>query len=298
MRGKSYRKAFFIALTLHLLIGLLLIMESVNQRPVITSAMKNESSQALPIEKLNQPQVEIVKATSIDSQELMSMVNHLKRERDSQLKAEQARQQDLARQAEMARNARLQEQQRLIALKDEAEKLAIAQKKQMEKEQQHLKELAVQKELETKRLAELKEKQQKLRKKRQEETERLVLLRKKQAEEKRQAAAQAALEAAKKAQIAGEIDKYKALIINAIGQQWILPENVDKNLSSQFRIRLAPSGTVLEVSLIRSSGDAILDRSAQTAIYKASPLPVPADPMAFDLFRDISLTVRPENVRG
>ena len=54
----------------------------------------------------------------------------------------------------------------------------------------------------------------------------------------------------------------------------------------------------MEVSLIRSSGDPILDRSAQTAIYKASPLPVPADPTTFNLFREISLTVRPENVRG
>lgn len=88
------------------------------------------------------------------------------------------------------------------------------------------------------------------------------------------------------------------MIVNAIGRQWILPENVDSSLSSQFRIRLAPDGAVLEVSLMRSSGDAVLDRSAQTAIYKASPLPVPSDPDTFNLFRDISLTVRPENVRG
>ncbi len=55
---------------------------------------------------------------------------------------------------------------------------------------------------------------------------------------------------------------------------------------------------VLEVNLMHSSGDSVLDRSAQTAIYKASPLPVPSDPATFELFRDISLTVRPENVRG
>lgn len=86
--------------------------------------------------------------------------------------------------------------------------------------------------------------------------------------------------------------------MNAIGRNWILPENVDSSLSSQFRIRLAPDGMVLEVTLTRSSGDPLLDRSAQTAIYKASPLPVPADAETFNLFRDISLTVRPEQVRG
>ena len=52
------------------------------------------------------------------------------------------------------------------------------------------------------------------------------------------------------------------------------------------------------MSLIRSSGDPILDRSAQLAIYKASPLPVPHDLVAFNIFKDINLTVRPVNARG
>ena len=117
--------------------------------------------------------------------------------------------------------------------------------------------------------------------------------------EKQQAAAiQASVDAQKNAQMAGEVDKYKALIIGSISRQWILPENADSTKSSQFRIRLAPNGLVLEVTLTRSSGDAILDRSAQSAIYKASPLPVPSNPDAFNLFREISLTVRPENARG
>ena len=79
---------------------------------------------------------------------------------------------------------------------------------------------------------------------------------------------------------------------------WILPEHVDRQLFSQFRIQLAPNGQVLSVGLIRSSGDPVLDRSAQAAIYKASPLPVPTDSEMFNLFRDISLTVRPESTRG
>jgi len=92
------------------------------------------------------------------------------------------------------------------------------------------------------------------------------------------------------------VDKYKALIIHAIGEQWILPEQVDHNLSSQFRIHLGPHGVVLDVQLTRSSGSSVLDRSAQAAIYKASPLPVPTEPDLFNLFRDISLTVRPVHV--
>ncbi|MDI9819460.1 MULTISPECIES: cell envelope integrity protein TolA [unclassified Legionella] len=323
---QSYRNAFYAAIFIHILLAVLLLMEPDHQRPVMTAA-KNQPSQALPVEQNKQPKDQVVKAVSVDNQEVMEAVNRLKQERADQLKAEQARQQALAKQAEMARKARLREQQQLAKLKEEAEKVAIARKKQMEEEQRRLRQLTLQKEQEAKRLAELKAKQQQLEKKQREETEKIAQLKKKQAEEKaraekekvfkeelaraekakaaeiaekqRQAAAQqAAQDAAKKAHIAGEVDKYKAMIVNAISRQWILPENVNRGLSSQFRIRLAPDGAVLEVTLTRSSGDPVLDRSAQTAIYKASPLPVPTDADAFNIFRDISLTVRPENVRG
>ena len=55
-------------------------------------------------------------------------------------------------------------------------------------------------------------------------------------EKQRAEAQQAAVTAQKNAQIAGVVDKYKALIINAISRQWILPDNVNNSLSSQFRI--------------------------------------------------------------
>ncbi len=94
------------------------------------------------------------------------------------------------------------------------------------------------------------------------------------------------------------MNQFEVLIIQAISKEWIVPDNANKSLSSRFNIRLAPNGSVLEVQLTRSSGDTILDRSARAAIYKASPLPVPSDPKDFRIFRDISLTVRPENARG
>ncbi|KTC95411.1 cell envelope integrity protein TolA [Legionella feeleii] len=336
INDQTYRKAFFIAIALHFCLALLLTMESTNQRPVMTLAAKNEPSKVLPVELAEQPKEQAVKAVSVDNQEVMKTVNRLKQERANQLRAEQSRQQALVKQAEMARKARLQEQQRLAKLKEEAERVAIARKKQIEEEKRRLKQLALQKEQEAKRLEELKHKQELLQKKQQQEAEKLAQLKKKQAEEKiksdkikaekakeelaraekakaelaekakaelaekqRQAAMQqAAQDAAKKAHIAGEVDKYKAMIVNAISRQWILPENVNSGLSSQFRIRLAPDGAVLDVSLTRGSGDPVLDRSAETAIRKASPLPVPTDPDTFNMFRDISLTVRPENVRG
>lgn len=93
-----------------------------------------------------------------------------------------------------------------------------------------------------------------------------------------------------------EIDKYRQLITQSIGQNWIVPDNVDKHLSCELIIRVAPGGAVLNVTLAKSSGNPTLDRSAQTAVMKASPLPVPnSDSELFNQFRELKLTVRPED---
>ena len=315
MQSRSYQIAFIAALVLHLSIIVLLLSDQSHKRPVLTLEAKNEASK--PIESTDL-QNKAIKAVSVDSQEVMQAVNHLKQERLKQQQAENNRQRALAQQAEQARQQRIAEQQRIEKLKNEAAKLAIARQKQLAEEQQRLKQLAQQKLEQEKQLAEMKKQQAQLQKQQQLEAQKLADAKKKAEEVARAeqarvaaekakaelaqnqqiAAQQAALDAANKARIAGEVDKYKALIINAISRQWILPENADSSMSSQFRIRLAPNGAVLEVSLTRSSGDPILDRSAQAAIYKASPLPVPSDATTFNLFRDISLTVRPVNARG
>ena len=97
-------------------------------------------------------------------------------------------------------------------------------------------------------------------------------------------------------EIASEVAKYKAKIVAVIGRSWLVPDKVDKKLACQLMIHLGPGGVVLDVQISKSSGDAVLDRSAQTAVQKASPLPVPADKELFDQFRDLRLTVRPEQV--
>lgn len=310
----SYRNAFIAAVMLHVFIAVLLITEiSVHHNQPALQPLQNQvenSREPLDIEAKPEP----IKAVSLDSDKVMQTVEQLKSARLQKKQAEEQRQKQLEQQAEAARKKRLAEQKRLAKLKKESEKLALERKKELEVEQRRLKELAKKKKLEEQRLAEMKRKQEQLRK---EEAAKLAELEKKRAEEaariqrereeqakaelerKREAQRrQAQLEAEKKTRIAGEVNKYKALIINAISRQWILPDNIEDNVSSQFRIRLAPSGVVLDVALTRSSGDPILDRSAQSAIYKASPLPVPQEPEAFDVFRDIRLTVRPENARG
>ena len=316
MSTLSYRNAFIAAVSFHLLIAIFLLVESTHSRPVLINATKNESSPSQPI--AIEQQSEPIKAVSVSSDEVMNTVNRLKNERLQERRVEDNRQRALAQQAESARQARIKEQQHLEKLKNEAAELAIDRQKKLVEEREHLKQLKIEKETQEKNLAEMKNEQMKLQKQQEQAAKKLVELEKNKAaalarevqaralkakealEQKQQAQAnqQAAITAENNARMAGEVDKYKALIIDSISRQWILPENANGNLSSQFRIRLAPNGAVLDVNLTRSSGDAILDRSAQSAIYKASPLPVPSDPATFNLFRDISLTVRPENARG
>lgn len=93
-----------------------------------------------------------------------------------------------------------------------------------------------------------------------------------------------------------EIDKYKVLIVQAISQEWIIPEGVDKDENCKLLINLGPGGVVLSVQVIQMSQNQILDRSAQTAIWKASPLPVPQNKELFDNFRVIQLTVHPQEI--
>lgn len=95
---------------------------------------------------------------------------------------------------------------------------------------------------------------------------------------------------------AATTDKYRHLILQAIAQQWIIPPEMNKHLETKLAVHLAPGGMVLEVIIVKSSGNAVLDRSAQTAVYKASPLPVPKNNGLFHTFRQINLTVRPEGV--
>lgn len=99
-------------------------------------------------------------------------------------------------------------------------------------------------------------------------------------------------------QAQGEVNKYKALILQAISEHWIIPTQSNKKLYCELMIRIAPGGTVLDVQITKTSGDPALDSSARAAVLKSSPLPVPNTPDAFEPFRQFVLKVKPENVMG
>lgn len=104
------------------------------------------------------------------------------------------------------------------------------------------------------------------------------------------------LNSAKAQVVDGEIDKYRQKIIQAISQKWLMPDVNDQSLVCKLLVHLGPGGVVVSVDIIKESGDSALDRSARTAVIKASPLPVPESSELFDKFRSLRLTFRPQGV--
>jgi colicin import membrane protein len=223
---------------------------------------------------LNNSSINIVKAVMVNNPQTHKSIEPKKPEPQNQQNEQLAQQQKLAEQTELLKQRQIQEQKR-IAIKQKQEKektLALEKQKQIE-----ITKLKAKQELEKKQ-AKMHDLIQKT-------------MQEQLAAEQQQLAA-----TAESAQIQGELDKYKALIIQSIAQYWIVPDNVDVGIYCQLLVHLAPGGEVLSIKLIRSSGNEILDRSAKTAVLKASPLPVPKESSLFDNFRELTLTVRPEGV--
>jgi colicin import membrane protein len=111
-------------------------------------------------------------------------------------------------------------------------------------------------------------------------------LRKAEAEKAAAEAARAAAEKARQAELAKAREDMLAKAAKEIEQKvervWIRPASSDGNLKCTLRVSLLSSGEVMNVSIVKSSGDDMFDRSAENAVKKASPLPVPNDRELFN----------------
>lgn len=303
MDKQTYNLPIILSVALHAVIIVLLIFVPLNNSmPTMGQSAKPE---------------QIVQAVSVSQQAVAQEVQQIKQQQQAKQQAEQEKQRAAKEQLAKVQRQREQEQARLKKMQAEQKKVAdqIAYQKQ---EQARLKKVAAEKAKQEKireqKLAEQKkqaaakkadEEKQLAEKERQQELKKKQLAEKlkqeqadllKQQMEAEQKALKAAQAKAQQQAMLSEIDKYKGLILQAISQNWLVPSDVNRNLSCQLLISLGPGGTVLNVQVARSSGNTALDNSAKTAVYKSSPLPVPSDPALFNQFRQLKLTVRPENV--
>jgi len=100
---------------------------------------------------------------------------------------------------------------------------------------------------------------------------------------KAEAATQAKVEAQKAKAVTqrAEAEQAKLAIKQKVNRSWIRPASATAVLKCTIRVRLLSDGTVMDAVVISSSGDEDFDRSAENAVNKASPLPVPKDKELF-----------------
>lgn len=92
-------------------------------------------------------------------------------------------------------------------------------------------------------------------------------------------------------------DEDVARIASKVTSNWSRPASYKKGMTALFVVDLMPNGEVMEVKLVESSGDNGFDASAEAAIRKSSPLPVPQDPKRFEAyFRKLNFQFMPEQL--
>ncbi|GAB1233268.1 cell envelope integrity protein TolA [Ferrigenium sp. UT5] len=112
--------------------------------------------------------------------------------------------------------------------------------------------------------------------------------------EQRRKAEQARVRDEVRAATAAEVGRYQDMIRGKIRHNIVMPPDVSPNAEVVFKVTLLPGGSVLDAVLLKSSGNPAYDEATERAIYKAQPLPLPTDPLLKKEFRELRLTIRPE----
>lgn len=280
--------AFALALSAHIVLIIVLITEfdwfdtkeeprkaGVREQVIQASVVDGEA-----LERKKAAELEQIRQAEEKKKKLA-----LQKEREAEAKkrAEEQRRAEEKRQAEAKRKA---EQDRKA--KEAAQKARL--KKQQEEKARQERQAA-----ERKRQAELKKKQEAEAKKKAEDARKAAELEAKRKAEAARKAREAELRASMLAEQQGrEADRYAAAIQRRIEAAWLRSDVLPPGLSCSLRIRVVPGGEVISAQITKSSGNAAFDRSAEAAVFKASPLPVPEGDL-FERFRDISMEFDPDN---
>jgi colicin import membrane protein len=86
--------------------------------------------------------------------------------------------------------------------------------------------------------------------------------------------------------------EYLSLITARINRAWIRPPSARAGVKCSLHITQIPGGEITHVVVAGCNGDEALRQSVETAAYRASPLPAPADPALFD--PNIDVTFAPD----
>ncbi len=224
----------------------------------------------------------IVKALFIDENPQVRNQQILERQR-----VERIEQQRISREEEQLQEQEEVERQRQVQEQREREQTVLRDREELERQRAQ----EAQRE---------QEQQERIRVEQQRELAEAERLRQEEEVERQRQAEEVAVAAAEAARTEFElVQSATALIQQALQQVWNRPPSARNGMRAILRIRMLPTGELLEASITQSSGDSAFDRSAENAVYSASPfselqnLPI----NVFNTnFRTLSLIFEPEDL--
>ena len=303
-------RAFLYSLAMHaVVIALLIVNFDYVRQPVIKPGAKENIIEAVTVDD-KAVERELQRLKNLEKEKQQALENKLKAIEKKASETEKKRKAEEQRLAEAKRKAAADEKKRAQARIAEEKRAALererikAEKQKAEADLKRIEEEKRKAEAERKRIEEEKRRAEAERKRIEEEKRKAEAERKRIEEEKRKAKAERErikaeerereeaqrLQDQKTLQIIGaEIYRKVTSNFNKTG----LP----KGLKCKLSVQAIPGGEVINVTLSASSGNEIFDRRAIVAVEKASPLPLPADPVTLDRLklRKFILTFEPKD---
>jgi colicin import membrane protein len=99
------------------------------------------------------------------------------------------------------------------------------------------------------------------------------------------------------------VASYVEAIVGRLSEAWSRPPSARLGMSATLRINTVPTGRVVGISVLHSSGDEAFDRSVQLAVERVGQFVVIAelyrrDPALFERqFRQLDIIFSPEDLR-
>lgn len=262
-------------------------------------------------------QGDVIQVTSVDANTYDAEIKKIEEQKKAKQRLKKQRKAEAERKAQALKKKKQQEQARrqkekkqkaeelkrkkaaAAKKKKEAKKKAEQEKKSKEAEKKAAE--AKRKKAEQKRKEEQKKAEQekrRLEEEKKEEKKRRAAEQKRKAEEEKKHQAELRRQeeranAERKRLSKGIINRHVAMIAQKIERNWRQPLDAPTNLQCKIDIVLLPSGKVVSVKVVESSGNLSFDRSVETAVRRASPLPVPADSVIFKQFEVMRLRFEP-----
>lgn len=268
----GYPISVFLAVLLHgAVLGALLLFQQAESD--VLDVVRPPAVKALLVAENPQARNERVQQQNLQQQREREQQEQARQQREQQ----QREQQERERQEQLRQEQQQQEQARQAQLRQERERAEQERAEQQRQEQRRQEEA------------------------RRQEQERLEQQRLQEAERQRQEAqAQADAAASEAAETEAELRMaYTAVIHDLVQRNWSRPPSARNDMTAVLRIRLVPTGDVVDVEIVRSSGDAAFDRAAENAVRAVGRFTElqGMPPRIFERsFRSLLLTFRPEDL--